>query len=89
MAREKGENNATAATKSFNEIQIEGSARRAGVAGDRGALAQVIAEYICDSDRRLRHGCASRDRVVSLFSISTMVDKYRLLYESALGVQAS
>jgi asparagine synthetase B (glutamine-hydrolysing) len=30
--------------------------------------------------RRLRHGRASRDRVVSLFSISTMVDNYRQLY---------
>jgi hypothetical protein len=30
MATEKEENNATSTTKSFSEIQIEGSARRAG-----------------------------------------------------------
>jgi sugar transferase (PEP-CTERM/EpsH1 system associated) len=57
--------------------------------GDRAALANAITQYVRDPDRRIRHGRASRDRVVSLFSIKTMVDNYRLLYESARGMQGS
>ena len=57
--------------------------------GDRDALAEAIAAYLRDPERRTRHGRASRDRVVSLFSIQTMVDNYRQLYESALGMQGS
>jgi sugar transferase (PEP-CTERM/EpsH1 system associated) len=49
--------------------------------GDRAALASAVKQYIQDPDRRARHGTASRDRVVSLYSIATMVDNYRQLYQ--------
>ena len=57
--------------------------------GDRDALARAITAYIQDPDRRARHGKASRDRVISLFSITTMVNSYRQLYQSALGNQVT
>jgi sugar transferase (PEP-CTERM/EpsH1 system associated) len=50
---------------------------------DSGALANAIAGYLEDPERRRRHASASRDRVVSRFSITVMVDNYRSLYESA------
>jgi len=55
--------------------------------GDRSALASAIGIYLRDPDRRMSHGKESRRRAVDLFSIDSMVDKYRHLYESALGVQ--
>jgi glycosyltransferase involved in cell wall biosynthesis len=57
--------------------------------GDRDALARAISTYLREPDLRVRHGRASRDRAVSLFSIQTMVDYYRQLYQSALGTQGS
>ena len=57
--------------------------------GDRDALARAITGYIEDPDRRARHGKASRDRVISLFSITTMVNSYRQLYQNALGNQVT
>ncbi len=53
--------------------------------GNRAELAYAIAEYLRNPDLRVRHGTASRDRVVSLFSITSMVNNYRLLYEELLG----
>lgn len=57
--------------------------------GDREALRKAMCDYVRDADRRARHGQASRDRVVSRFSLDTMVENYRLLYERSLGVQGS
>jgi len=51
--------------------------------GDSDALAAAIKVYVDDPDRRLRHGLASRDRVMSRFSLTAMVDNYRLLYQSS------
>lgn len=57
--------------------------------GDRDALKSAVCDYCQDADLRLRHGSASRDRVLSLFSLDGMVRQYRQLYLSALGTQAS
>ena len=57
--------------------------------GDRDALAEAIAAYLNNPDRRARHGLASRDRVTSLFSVDKMVNSYRLLYRSVLETQES
>jgi len=57
--------------------------------GDQKALANAIRGYVQDAERRMRHGSASRDRVLSLFSINTMVDKYQALYNCALGGHGS
>jgi sugar transferase (PEP-CTERM/EpsH1 system associated) len=55
--------------------------------GDRQALARAIRDYVQDPELRVRHGLASRDRVMSLFSIERMIDNYRALYLNALGIQ--
>lgn len=57
--------------------------------GDRVALTNAIARYLRDSGIRLRHGSASRDRVVSRFSIATMVENYRSLYQDVYGLRRS
>lgn len=49
--------------------------------GDSAALSKAIAGYTADADRRLRHGKASRERVISEFSIDAMIVGYRTLYE--------
>jgi sugar transferase (PEP-CTERM/EpsH1 system associated) len=55
--------------------------------GHRQALAEAIRDYVQEPQRRRRHGRASRDRVMSLFSIELMIVKYRALYLNALGMQ--
>jgi glycosyltransferase involved in cell wall biosynthesis len=55
--------------------------------GDEQALAAAIRDYVQDPERRVRHGQASRDRVLSLFSIERMVDQYRALYAGALQMR--
>ena len=52
--------------------------------GDRDALSQAIREYVVDPSRRIKHGRASRDRVMSRFSLVRMIDEYRSLYGHAL-----
>jgi len=54
--------------------------------GDRRALADAIRDYVQHPDRCLRHGKASRDRILSRFSIRGMIENYRGLYEDALGI---
>lgn len=56
--------------------------------GNADALASAIATYIEDPQKRRNHGQASRRIAVSRFSINTMVDNYRQLYMSELGLQA-
>jgi len=53
--------------------------------GNCNELARAIRDYVDDAERRLRHGKASRERVLSRFSIRAMVENYRNLYEDALG----
>lgn len=57
--------------------------------GDRSALASAIAAYLRDPRIRDSHGRESRVRAESRFSVKTMVENYRRLYESAQGLQAS
>lgn len=57
--------------------------------GDRTALAGAIRDYLQQPERRRRHGIASRDRVLSQFALNTMVENYRELYRSALGLQGN
>ncbi len=55
---------------------------------DCRALAKAIGIYLHDADRRRRHGRASRDRVVSRFSVEAMINNYKQLYEGATGAVA-
>jgi sugar transferase (PEP-CTERM/EpsH1 system associated) len=57
--------------------------------GDRNALASAICTYLQEPEIRESHGRESRHRAVALFSINTMVDNYRRLYERALGLRES
>jgi len=57
--------------------------------GNRDALCDAVAEYVHNPKRCLDHGRASRDRVVSLYSIERMIDEYRSLYEDVLGMQGT
>jgi len=71
------------------ELVREGSNGVLVAPGNRAALAKAISDYVSDPERRLRHGRASRDRVVSRFSIERMVEEYRALYADALGMQGN
>ena len=57
--------------------------------GDSQALADALDVYLKDPERRRQHGRASRDRAVSRFSLETMVENYRMLYQSAYQVGRS
>ena len=69
------------------ELIEEGTNGQLVPPGDTQGLAEAIRGYVADPERRVRHGLASRDRVISLFSIERMIDNYRALYLNALGMQ--
>jgi sugar transferase (PEP-CTERM/EpsH1 system associated) len=71
------------------ELVRQGSTGVLVAPGDRAALAAAISDYVHDPERRLHHGRASRDRVVSRFSIERMVEDYGALYANALGMQGT
>jgi glycosyltransferase involved in cell wall biosynthesis len=50
-------------------------------------LANAIAVYVNNSDRRVRHGQASRDKVLADFSIRGMIKNYENMYFRALAVE--
>ena len=52
-------------------------------------LALARLHWSQDPERRVRHGLASRDRVMSLFSIERMVSRYEALYKNALETQTT
>ena len=53
--------------------------------GDSGALAEAIDRYAADSSLRRSHGEASRRRAASDFSLTSMIDRYRSLYDSMIA----
>jgi len=57
--------------------------------GDTEALADAISDYIRDEKRRTDHGHASRERAMSRYSLTRMVDNYQSLYDDALELQES
>lgn len=50
--------------------------------GDSGALASAIAQYLLSPDLMKRHGTAARERAISRFALSGMIDAYQKLYLS-------
>ncbi len=54
---------------------------------DGTALEAALQTYASDPDLRWRHGQASRQRVMENFSINTMIDRYRILYQSAMATE--
>ncbi|MEL7185048.1 MAG: TIGR03088 family PEP-CTERM/XrtA system glycosyltransferase [Pseudomonadota bacterium] len=71
------------------ELIVNGETGALVPPGDRAALAAAIAEYLIDTKRRRQHGAESRERAVSQYSIQTMVDNYRALYDSAYCQRSS
>ena len=53
--------------------------------GDSEALAAAIERYVDDAALRREHGAASRNRAQDEFSIDVMIERYRTLYNWALG----
>ncbi|MEO0617554.1 MAG: TIGR03088 family PEP-CTERM/XrtA system glycosyltransferase [Pseudomonadota bacterium] len=56
---------------------------------DRAALADAIAAYLEDDDRRAQHGAAARDRVLRQFSLDRMMHNYDELYMAGLPLGLS
>lgn len=73
------------ATGGNAELVVEGETGALVPPGDPAALADAIAAYLRDSVRRARHGARARERAVSQFSIATMLQNYRELYDRALA----
>lgn len=57
--------------------------------GDRAALADAIAAYLEDDDRRAQHGAAARERVLRRFSLDRMMHNYDELYVAGLPLGLS
>jgi glycosyltransferase involved in cell wall biosynthesis len=61
-------------------------AARTIAAGDAGGLADGMAELVEDEPRRLRSGCAARERTVAEYSIELCVSRFLNLYEEVGAV---
>lgn len=64
------------------ELVEDGANGRLVPARDPGALAKALDDYLADPLLRALHGKASRQRAVTQFDLSAMVDAYRELYVS-------
>lgn len=51
------------------------------------SLAAALEAYVNDSKLRRQHGEASRQRVMECFSINSMIENYRALYQSAMAME--
>lgn len=63
------------------ELVVDGESGLLTPAGDAGALASAIGTLIGDADVRTGMACAARERALSEFSITRMIDAYTRLYE--------
>lgn len=57
--------------------------------GDGAALADAIAAYLDDDERRTRHGAAARQHVLRRFSLDKMIQNYDELYMAGLPLGVS
>jgi sugar transferase (PEP-CTERM/EpsH1 system associated) len=56
---------------------------------DVDAMARVLATYVDNPEQARIHGSVGRARIVSQFSMQTMIEKYGAVYDSLLGPTAS
>jgi len=63
------------------ELVDDGATGRLVPAGDVATLARTIGEYASDAVLRRRHGEAARRAAVERFSLATMVEQYRAVYD--------
>jgi len=68
-----------------SEVVLSGVTGKLVPMGDPLALAEALSEYVLDSNLRVRHGAAGRERVETAFSLSDMVSAYTALYDGLLG----
>lgn len=54
---------------------------------DRTALAGALAQYVENIERRRKHGESAREKVISKLSLTSMIERYRDLYDRALAVE--
>ena len=64
------------------ELVEDGGNGRLVPAGDPAAMSSALNDYLTDPLTRALHGKASRQRAVTQFDLSAMVDAYRYLYLS-------
>jgi sugar transferase (PEP-CTERM/EpsH1 system associated) len=67
------------------ELVEDGAHGRLVPARDPAAMAEALNEYLADPLLRAMHGKASRQRAVTQFDLSVMVDAYRQLYVFLAG----
>jgi len=67
------------------ELVINGTTGILVPVGDRRALAEAMAMYICHPEKIDEHGRAARQRAEAEFSIQAMVNAYSEVYESLLN----
>jgi sugar transferase (PEP-CTERM/EpsH1 system associated) len=72
------------ATGGNNELVLHGLTGMLVETGNPNALAEAIAAYVAARGLRAQHGARARERVVSQYSVATMIDDYRRLYKSRL-----
>lgn len=70
-----------------SELVAQDHTGRLVTRGDADALAAALAGYVEDADSRQAHGAAGRSRVVTEFSLDTMVRRYANIYDGILSRQ--
>lgn len=65
--------------------EITGAPELLAPSGDAPALASIILDLLDDRDRRLRVGQTNRDRALALFSVESMIERYKRLYDEVLA----
>lgn len=66
------------------ELVAEGVTGRLVPAGDAGAMAAALRDYVRDAGQRSAHGAAARQRVEQHFSLTAMVEGYQGVYDGLL-----
>lgn len=71
-----------------SELVDDGTTGRLVPAGQADQMAQAIRRYIEQPDIRREHGKAGREKVETKFSISSMVEGYRSVYDDLMQARA-
>ena len=71
------------------EMVVDGICGAIVPPSDSSAIATALLRYSADSDLARSHAAAARERVVQLFSLEGMVDRYHRLYSELVYAHAS
>lgn len=72
------------ATGGNHELVADGVTGKLIPPSNPEALAEAIGDYVCDPEKRARHGNNAREAASSKFSLAGMIDNYNRLYSDAL-----